>query len=179
MIISLTNDLVPYALGAVIKNNVSTDELTRISSISVQVHNNIWSGTFIVPDAVGFSTPIASLIGGKLKIHVQNDNCTINNTISNRLMDWYYKYSSRCSVSSRERMVSDDELTCVVCRRNYQSHERVHRLMSCSHQFHTECIRKYLVDHCVTCQGNASFNAHCLHPVNNQILCPICQTSVD
>ncbi|OCT86353.1 hypothetical protein XELAEV_18020046mg [Xenopus laevis] len=55
-----------------------------------------------------------------------------------------------------QRIVGEDDNNdlCIICMSNYESGEKVNSL-PCNHQFHSKCIRQWLIEHpvCPLCMG--------------------------
>jgi len=173
-IIQLDQSNAHLRVGGILQQSLTSQELMQVYSVTIEVSNENWWGNFTVPMAVGFSTPVSLLQGGRMSILMEE------NLHDHVFVQLYQQWSATFSGTGVRRVVkqtiTEDKLTCHICLEKYQ----IHQLDSCGHIFHTDCISSWIVANCQLCHTYKSFNFHCSHMastlVTNPVKCPLCQT---
>ena len=145
------------------------------------VCKNKWYGSYNVPSAIGFATPIHLLEGGSL---VCSDNISVTATenVFQCLDKFLSVYNTNSKIKSiNPTVINDTHFTCCICTEEYKCHDKIIDL-SCNHKFHYDCITKYVVSKCdvVNC---TDFKSHMTHTAygyisNENTKCPYCNNTI-
>nr|QYA18702.1 RING finger family protein [Clandestinovirus] len=127
-------------IGGLVQRVAAEHPNVEFTRILLQVCNSTWHGSFVVPVAVGFSTPLNLCKGGVLTFD-QVDECVP----MLQLQYWATKYRS---VGCRK----DDTFTftsthgeCLICMQEYKVGDNLIRLESCGHVYHSQCHRQMIL----------------------------------
>ena len=155
----------PLNLGGVIK--LIIDDLFDVDNVPevtfiLQINNNIMYGNYIIPTALGFSTPMHILGNLKKSLLIINTNTstytntitntstytnTITNTITNnndsfkQFLIWGKTYNTKLyKVKPLVFEYSSDKYECGICLEQYKIGDKICKLQLCGHQFHKSCL---------------------------------------
>ena len=161
----------PLNLGGVIKLIIDElfdeDNIPEVTFI-LQINNNIMYGNYVIPTALGFSTPLHIL--GDLKktlliINTNNTNNTnnYNNNSFNQFLIWEKTYNTKLyKVKPLVFEHSSDKDECGICLQQYKIGDKICKLQLCGHQFHKSCLSNLGSRiTCPMCRNHAV-----LHPLN-------------
>ena len=154
----------PLNLGGVI--SIIIEELFDMenlpkSEILLQICNEIMHGNYIIPSAIGFSTPLHILGDLKKAKLIVNNNKHESNSI-NSFLDWKQNYNTKLyKIKPIVFEQSSDKDMCSICLEKYKLGDQICKLQLCGHQFHKSCIST--MDSRITCP--MCRNHAVLHPL--------------
>jgi hypothetical protein len=164
-------------LGGVLQLVLTPYELAHTHKVYVSVANETWYGNFTVPMAVGFSTPVSLLQGGTMSINMSEP--TLDPEFYHLYQQWSACFSGEGVRKITKKTVTQDQLSCHICLKEYSVGDLIHKLDSCGHIFHLDCISQWIVSNCQFCRDYGSFRFHCSHTastiVSNPTSCPLCR----
>lgn len=179
-VIELTPQCIEARLGDVIFQYLTSEEVKQIYSARISVANDTWYGLFLVPEAIGFSTPVSLLQGGRLSLNLDPEHT--DNTFYDKFWQWSNIYSGVGVRRVTDQVISTDKLTCAICSTAYVNSDVVRQLNSCNHMFHKKCLEQLVVRSCEVCLAlnRTSYEFHDTHTAHNlsseAVACPICRT---
>ena len=133
----------PLNLGGVIK--LIIDDLFDVDNVPevtfiLQINNNIMYGNYIIPTALGFSTPLHILGNLKKSLLIINTNNTINDSFKQFLI-WEKTYNTKLyKIKPLVFEHSSDKDECGICLEQYRIGDKICKLQLCGHQFHKSCL---------------------------------------
>ena len=109
------------------------------NAITVATCNATWHGSFLVPSALGFSTPLSLCIPGHVSF-CQNPHAP---DVLEQLKKWKQIY--RGSVIRQDNITKfrSDCTQCTICTCDYKEGEDVITLRLCKHVFHKKCFNNW------------------------------------
>jgi hypothetical protein len=179
--VSLDNpELATKNLGGAL--SMYSEQMSQVGPIraSVQICNENWYGSYIVPNAMGFVTPIRLLKGAKLVLSRSSNN---ENNVFKELETFLNIYSEDALIKNiAPKPYSSSFTTCSICLENYTNDDKVLTLQ-CDHMFHFVCITDYVVTKCDVAGCN-NFTTHMRHGAwtftsTKQATCPLCDSVIN
>ncbi|CAH6419207.1 Hypothetical protein HVR_LOCUS405 [uncultured virus] len=160
IILEKYNNIPKINIGSIINDNLSIIEEYAENyklSITLKICNEVIWGYFIIPDAIGFSTPLDRL--GKF-----NSQDVISIERSGDGTDAFMKYKQwkeiyETSVCRKLKIdvfnCSSDYLKCGICLESYKLQDQLIRV-ACDHLFHFNCYKNMnMRDPCPYCRKTA------------------------
>lgn len=126
-------------IGHIIEENKAKIKGKRIM---LRICNSVIWGTFIIPTAIGFSTPIKTL--GNL---TDNDSIIIDDHGEDDALDKYqewrkiYNTTNSCRYEPTILKYTRDNNECGICLEEYKLGEDLIQL-KCAHKFHMDCYKE-------------------------------------
>lgn len=134
-----------FNIGGLIEKHLDFIKENNINDASLSICNHHAHGRFKIPDAMGFSTPLATIGKGGF-INFNHDK----NLPANDLLDKYNKWSSvyRGIPIKKDCVINytSDKKDCSICTETYVLGESITELY-CGHWFHTKCINTWKLQH--------------------------------
>ena len=132
----------PLNIGGVLNNTLEDININNIDAcFLLQICNEIMHGSYTIPGAIGFSTPLHIL--GNLenaKINIRMVIYGLSNSID-LYNDWKNTYQDKLyNIKPIKLCYSSDKKECGICLQEYQLGEELYKLQICGHIFHKKCI---------------------------------------
>jgi RING-like zinc finger len=136
---------------------------TGANSVLVRACNEQIYGSFSIPNAIGFSTPVSLVIDGVISL------CHDAQLPRDAFIKEYEKWSGIYGGSPIRNLspitLTADHITCSICTEDYKLGEKIF-ILDCKHQFHWDCISKWIVQNCNICkmfQNSTNIATHNSH----------------
>jgi hypothetical protein len=129
-----------FCLGKVINDNLSAIQKIGANALSVQVCNEHWYGSFPIPSAVGFSTPIGILKDASIICYRTNQ---ATDKIFDELKKWNEIFRGKLVRQDDVYTFTSDKKTCSICTEDYKSGDKLIVARKCDHVFHSTCLQKW------------------------------------
>jgi len=131
-------------LGNVIQDNFGRIIETEANELAVIVCNEYWHGCFLVPLAMGFSTPVSILRGASICLC---RNVQVLRPVVDAFIEWQNIYGGRLVRQDLCYTFSRDKTVCQICLHSYKDGENLIVVRKCGHVFHQRCLTEELRAH--------------------------------
>ena len=132
----------PYNIGGVISLNIHNISSYEKASFSLRINNNVMYGTYQIPEAIGFSTPL-HILGDltNVEIYISKINNHENNDSIQSYNSWKKMYQGKLfNIKPDNICFSTDKESCSICLDKYMVGDEISKLPLCGHYFHKKCI---------------------------------------
>ena len=127
-------------IGGLLQKYIANNPSKTFTKVLLQVGNGNWYGSFTVPFAVGFSTPLFLCKDGILKL--LNDSSS-NDDLFLHLYNWSNIFSGKACRKDDVFTFTSIHGSCVICDEEYKSGDNLIRLEGCGHVYHLQCQKKW------------------------------------
>ena len=132
----------PYNIGGIIGLNYKQSYEDEKKSFLLQISNDVMHGHYVIPNAIGFSTPLhilGDLKTASIKIIPVNDYGCNDSLLAYNA--WKHNYQSKLyNIKPKIFPYSTDKENCSICLEKYKVGENICKLQLCGHYFHKKCI---------------------------------------
>ena len=152
----------PINIGGVISLNLEKIDKNRTTYFMLQICNDTMHGQYMIPSAIGFSTPLSMLGDLKnTKIIITKNIFGVSETIPDSLImynEWIQTYKDTIYTVNPEKVVySTDKQNCSICLEDYKIGDELFKLRLCGHYFHQKCLENIsLRTTCPICRCHSS-----------------------
>jgi hypothetical protein len=167
-------------LAGIIKMNLETLEELGVVRASVSVANDNLYGSYSIPLAIGFATPVHILKGATI---VFSDDTSETSQDLFTLLKLFLK-TYGCNALTKKIIPFSHNTSytnCVICTNDYDIGDIVFDL-PCKHRYHYNCLGKYISTICDVprCANFADHMKHVSFGCNStaQATCPICNVLI-
>ena len=126
-------------IGGVIEKNLDQLKERKCNSMLLIVCNQHIYGSFVIPDAIGFSTPVELISDGYLSFY-ENINDSI--PIIEKYNRWRMTYGTEPIKKDNIYKFTNDQQGCNICSKEYEIGDDIMELPNCKHKFHHDCLVK-------------------------------------
>lgn len=128
-----------YNIGGVIEQNKQKIIDTCANDAHLMICNKFAHGSFLVPLAIGFSTPVNDICeDGYIRI-MRNEK---GNDLLNQYEQWKKIYQTTNIVKPKPIKFSSDQSECSICLEKYKPGDELAEL-DCKHRLHQKCKTRW------------------------------------
>jgi hypothetical protein len=161
----ITKEDACYNLGGLVELHLEKAMKSGANNLLVKTCNQYFYGSYLVPNAIGFSTPVFPILIGAQLIFCSSED---DGQLHENFESWKKVYLGKPIRQITEKKFLSSDIECSICLENYIEGDNL-LILDCDHRYHSQCFEKWIINQCSVCK-NFKFNSIKQHNSHNSYL---------
>lgn len=126
-------------IGGLLRKWISENEVEHFNRVLLRVANGNFWGTYSVPTAIGFSTPLTLCKGGVLMLDKLSDGMDVLTLLE----EWSLCFGCYGCRKDNTFTYTSTHQGCAICTSEYKVGDTLITMNACGHVYHLSCQKKW------------------------------------